>query len=231
MPLWMQRHHAVRAARSSHNFSAKQIRKKLIVETSAEVLLAEAFEMVRRDIGAFPSEENPANEPFPNDVDEATERDMREIAMWNYNSLSEIESYMWGLGIAGVFHQWERDTRAVITALAEKPPASEKLQKMDFGDLCKRVKETGFDIEQHCAFSALRLACLIANTIKHGRGKSFQQLAAERPDLFQGGPVGVRMGNLPPQPHHLRVSAPQFDESVAAIDQIWDDYEHVALHG
>ena len=37
------------------------------------------------------------------------------------------------------------------------------------------------------------------------------------------------MGNLPPQPHHLRVSAPQFDEAVAAIDQIWKDYEDVAL--
>ena len=54
-------------------------------------------------------------------------------------------------------------------------------------------------------------------------------LVAERPDLFPGGPVGVRMGNLPPQPHHLRVSEPQFDEIVAAIDRIWSDYEIVAL--
>jgi hypothetical protein len=160
MPPWMQRHFAVYAARSSHNFCAKQIRKKLIVETSADALLAEAFAMVNRDIGTFPSEENPANSPFPDDEDESTERDMRDIAMRNYDSLSEIETYMWRLGIAGVFPQWERGTRDVIATLARKPPPPEKLENMHFGELCKQVKKTGFDIELHRAFSGLRLACL-----------------------------------------------------------------------
>jgi hypothetical protein len=161
-----------------------------------------------------------SNESLPDgDEDEATERDMREIAMRNYDSLSETETYMWGLGIAGIVHQWERDTRVVITALGENPPNAEKLERMDFEELCKQVAKTGFNIKQHSSFPALRRACLIANTIKHGAGKSFRELAAERPDLFHGGPIGVRMGNLPPQPHHLRVSAPQFDEAVAAIDR------------
>jgi hypothetical protein len=230
MPSWMQRHLAVYAARSSHEFCAERIRKKLIAETSAETLVAEAFEMVRRDIGPFPAEEHPTNEPFPDDdEDEATERDMREIASRNYDSLSETETYMWGLGIAGIVHQWERDTRVVITALGENLPSPERLEKMDFEKLCEQVGKTGFDIKQHSAFEALRLAWLIANTIKHGGGKSFRELATERPDLFHGGPIGVRMGNLCPQPHHLRVSAPQFDEAVSAIDQIWQEYEVVAL--
>jgi hypothetical protein len=228
MPPWMQRHFAVYAARSSHNFCAKQIRKKLIVETSADALLAEAFAMVNRDIGTFPSEENPANSPFPDDEDESTERDTRDIAMRNYDSLSEIETYMWGLGIAGVFPQWERGTRDVIATLARKPPPPEKLENMHFGELCKQVKKTGFDIELHRAFSGLRLACLIANTIKHGGGKSFRDLAAERPDLFQDTALGIPVATAPAQPHHLRVSASQFDEAVDAIDEIWGEYEGVA---
>jgi hypothetical protein len=127
MPPWMHRHFAVYVARSSHNFCAKQIRKKLIVETNADALLAEAFAMVRREIGTFPSEENPANSPFPDDEDESTERDMRDIAMRNYDSLSEIETYMWGLGIAGVFHQWERGTRDVIRLLPRRSDFSSHL--------------------------------------------------------------------------------------------------------
>jgi len=170
------------------------------------------------------------NEPFPDDDDdEATERQMREIATRNYDSLSETESYMWGLGIAGVVHQWERDTRVVIAALSEKPLTFEKLEKMDFRELCKQVGKTGFDIEQHKALSALRCAHLIANTIKHGAGKSFRDLAAEKPDLFPGGPTEVRDRTQPPAPHHLRVSAPQFDEAVRAIDEIWEAYENAAL--
>jgi hypothetical protein len=43
--------------------------------------------------------------------------------------------------------------------------------------------------------------------------------------MFQGGPVGVRMGNLPPQPQHLRVWEKHFDEAATAIGKIWDDYE------
>ena len=126
----MERDFAVYRARSSHNFSAERIRKKLVAETDAETLLTEAFEMVGRDIGPFPSEEHPRNETFlDDDEDEATERGMREIAMYNYNSLSETETYMWGLGIAGVVHQWERDSRVVIAAIAEKPPTREKLSR------------------------------------------------------------------------------------------------------
>lgn len=229
MPPWMERHLAVYAARSAHNFCAARIRKKLVNETSTEILLAEAFDMVRRDIGPFPSEDTPFADPFPDDDDDATERDMREIALRNFKSLSETETYMWGLGIAGVFHQWERDTRFVIAALRLQRPSPAKLEKMDFAGLCKEVAKTGFAITGRPSFATLRLACLLANTIKHGSGKSFRELVTERPDLFHGGPVGVRMGNLPPQPQHLRVSEPQFDNIVAAIDRIWQDYENIAL--
>jgi hypothetical protein len=136
---------------------------------------------------------------------------------------------MWGLGIVGIVHQWERDTRGVIAALAKKPPTPEKLEKMGFIQICKQVEKTGFDIEHHGEFGALRRACLIANTIKHGAGKSFRDLADEKPNLFPGGPIKFRDKTQPPAPHHLRVSAPEFDEAVHAIDEIWETYGSAAL--
>lgn len=229
IPQWMERRLAPYAARSAHNFCAARIRKKLVNDSTAETLLTEAFDMVRQEIGPFPSEDHPVAEPFFDAEDDPTERETVEIAVRNLESLNETESYMWGLGIAGVFHQWERDTKFVIAALSEKPPNLKTLERSDFEGLCQEVEKTGFAIIAHGSFATLRLAYLIANTIKHGRGNSFRDLVAERADLFKGGPVGVRMGNLPPQPHHLRVSEVQFDEIVAAFDRIWVDYEDVAL--
>jgi hypothetical protein len=229
MSPWMQRCSAADVARSVHAACAARIRRKLADNTTGQTLLDEAFEMVRRDIGPFPSEENPSNEPFPDEDEDPTERDMQQIARSNFEFLSETKSYMWELGIVGVFHQWERDTRFVIAALSTTPPKPEKLANADFEELCAEVEKTGFVITADVSFAVLPLACLKANTIKHGSGRSFEKLVEERRDLFHGGPVGVRMGNLPPQPQHLRLSVVQFDEIVAAIDNLWLSYEGVAL--
>jgi hypothetical protein len=224
MPPWMERHLAPYAARSAHKFCAARIRKKLVNESAAETLLTEAFDMVRKEIGPFPSEANHLVEVFLEAEVDPTEIQMREIALRNYESLSETESYMWGLGIAGVFHQWERDTRAVIMALSVEPPNPAKLERLKFTGLCKEVEKTGFAITTHGSYATLRLAGLVANTIKHGNGRSFRELVVERPNFFQGGPVGVRMGNLPPQPHHLRVFERHFDEISAAIEALVHGY-------
>lgn len=216
------------AIRSAHEFCAARIRKKLADGTDASTLLAEAYETVRRDIGPFPSEETHGNDPYLEEGD-PLERDMREIASRNFESLSETESYMWGLGIAGVFHQWERDSREAVATLGNPPPEVDQLNKMTFEPLCSEIEKTGFAIRQHASFQDLRTACLITNTIKHGDGPSFKLLVAEKLEMFQGGPVGVRMGNLPPEPRHLRIWHKHFDEVVAAIYKIWDAYEDAVI--
>lgn len=216
------------AARSAHQFCAVRIRQKLAYGTNTETLLAEADEMVRRDVGDYPSEDTYDADPDSEEA-EALEQAMREIFVSNYEALSETESYMWGLGIAGLFHQWERDTRGVIAVLQDNAPNSEKLNSMSFKELCIEVGKTGFAITGHPSFAQLRTGWLITNTIKHGRGGSFSQLVAEKPEMFQGGPVGVRMGNLTPQPEHLRLWEKHFDDAASAIDRIWFDYERVII--
>jgi hypothetical protein len=131
---------AVYSARTAHQFCAARMRRKLVNESDTNILLGEAFEMVRREIGSFPSEDRPGNDPYPDD--DSTERAMREIAAENFEALMETESYMWGLGIAGIFHLWERETRRVIQAL-NSTAAPEKLEKLDFKHCATRLSRPG----------------------------------------------------------------------------------------
>lgn len=64
IPQWMERRLAPYAERSAHNFCAARIRKKLVNDSTAETLLTEAFDMVRQEIGPFPSEIIPLRSPF-----------------------------------------------------------------------------------------------------------------------------------------------------------------------
>ncbi len=230
---WLQRQPAIYAARSAHEFCAGRIRQKLAYGTNTETLLDEAYEMVRRDTGWSPSGEDYDALPLNPKEYDPIQRQMGEIAAYNFEAMSETESYMWGLGIAGIFHLWERETRKVIVSLQKNPPNSEELDKLNnmrFKKLCEEVEKTDFAVTKHPAFPHLETASLITNTIKHGEGKAFRQLVAKKPELFRGGPVEVRMGILPAepphlQPQHLRLSEKDFNEVSTAIGKIWSDYE------
>jgi hypothetical protein len=196
--------------------------QKLSCGTDATNLLDEAFNMVRTEMGDFPSDGSYSfSDGFRDDETDSLESSLNDIALDQYEALSETEAYMWGLGIAGLVHQWERDTRKVIIAFAFLPRDPRKLEGMRLSNLCNEVEKTGFPITRHEYFSALEIGALIANTIKHGKGKSFDELIKRRSDLFHGGPVGVRTGNLPPEPEHLRVGRREFDAATEAISHIW----------
>ena len=149
------------------------------------------------------------------------QRQMGEIAAYIFEAMSETESYIWGLGIAGIFHLWERETRKVIVSLQKNPPKSEELNEMGFKELCKEVEKTGFVVQKRPSFPHLKTPWPITNTIKHGEGKAFRQLVAEKRELFRGGPVGVRIGISPPEPQHLRISEKDFNEVSTGIGEFW----------
>jgi hypothetical protein len=212
-----------RLGQEAHRQSALRIRRKLSHNSAPEALLLEATESVRQSWGAFPSDYlEETNDPFPDeDKNMITEREMREMAHKIYEELSETEAFMWGLGIVGIFHQWERSTRRAVSDLTARPKLLDKTMK--FSELCAEVTKRGFPIDMSSNFVQLRTASLIANTIKHGEGTSFRELVATRRDLFTGGPVGVRMGNIDPKPEHLRVGQINFDEAEYAVDQLWSE--------
>ena len=220
LPPWLD--FLVYSYTTAHEFTTAQLRRKLSVNTSIEALQAEADEMVRRDIGSFPSE---ARDPYSTPEEEAElERNMRSIAARNFDSLQETESYMWGLGIAGLFHQWERDTRQAVKHYHPSPITDLQLNRLKFDDLCAKVDETEFAITRHPAYPELRLAYLISNTIKHGDGPAFRELSASHPELFPKRKDSEGVASKA-RPFHLRVGANEYDKVAEGIRQIWMAYD------
>ena len=224
-PPWIKRYMLFDGAQAAHKFCAARILQKLSHGADNETLLSEADAKVRQEIGLFPSEDiNEYYGPHASEDDE-TELVMREVSARNLEALLEVEAYMWGLGIAGIYHQWERSTRDALAFLSALPTPTAKLQRLDFNGLCDEVKETGFAVRSAALFAPLRLAGLIANTVKHGAGRSFEALVSERRDLSKGGLPSVRTGDLPPQPHHLRVGHTELNDAERAISDFWVAYE------
>ena len=146
----------------------------------------------------------------------------REQAQEDYcKRLGRTESEMWGLGIAGLFHQWERNTKGAILAFSDKPPA--RLERKDFQGMCSLVEGLGFDITQCPAFTALETARMISNTVKHGDGREFRALIARHPELTPGFKPSRRRKD--PHADDLRLTVREFDAAAAAIGQIWAAFE------
>jgi hypothetical protein len=222
-PSWMD--FLIYSYRTAHEFTAARIRKKLSVNSTPDALMAQADEIVWHDIGSYPSEEryDPYSDP---EEDARLEADMRKIALRNYNSLLETESYMWGLGIAGIFHQWDRDTRQAVKHYHTTPPDDVRLSRLKFDDLCTKVEETGFRITADPAYYLLRLGYLVSNTIKHGEGPAFRELLRIRPNLFSGA-LTEEGSALPVRADHLRVGQPEYDAIADAIKRIWWSYDMI----
>ncbi len=135
------------------------------------------------------------------------------------------ESYLWGLGIAGVYHQFERDVRKMVGAFTKPAIIESKLSKADFAWLCGRLANFGYPIEQSAGFDGVDVARLIANAIKHGEGPSCSCLSSKRPDLFvEQHPNSKDLkAKIPLNVEDLRVGVIEFDQAVSAISTIWSE--------
>jgi hypothetical protein len=215
-PPWLSRIAIFWFAQTENRRFSKRLRSKNAWQTDPSSLRLEADEMVRREIGSFPSESAFDPDEDPEELAQL-EASMRRTADDFFESLQETESYSWGLAIAGIFHLWERDACRAIAELNVCVPSN--LESADFKKLCGCIKSTGFDIVTSEWFGHLECAHLITNTIKHGDGPSARQLLKKRPDLFLARQKA----------RGLRVGQPQFEEAVTAIDRLWGEYEDAYL--
>lgn len=156
------------------------------------------------------------------------EKQMRTQTLEDCQQQIEItESYLWGLGIAGVYHQWERDVRDVISVFEEPKSSTKKNQNAKFESLCANIEKLNYPIRLCAGFEGLNLGRLIANAIKHGIGPSFEELAEKRPDLFPDHHKRIRphMPDKLPDADDLRVGVTEFDLVAEAIGLIWPELE------
>jgi len=202
---------------NSHGWVAERIRSKLSLGTVD--FAAEAERLTEVDFGP--------EDRYQGDDEEAyAERQMRAQCIEDCRMrLEQTETYLWGLGIAGIYHQFERDVREVVAAF--KRPQPPKLSTAKFEKLCCYLVQLGYQIKQSAGFDHLDTARLISNAIKHGNGPSFSELATKRPDLFPEHPAYV-LGRKPgtrPRMDVLRVGVVEFDQAVAAISMISPEIE------
>jgi hypothetical protein len=204
-------------ALGAHMWSADRLRQRL--STSPDELQAQAYALADVDLG-HPS----------NGADDDDWLSYQHHASQYLSSLKSTESYLWGLGVAGLFHQWEREMRqvAVIThpelKATEKSLALEQIKAADFSGLCRLAQESGFDPVAWSNYAKLDETRLIANAIKHGQGTSLTSLAGSRPDLFQR-PQSIYSGSRPPTFDDLMIGQSEFDATDTVILQFWIAYE------
>ena len=219
-PDWFYRPFVFFEAQRGHEWTSKNLRERL--DTGPRDYLVEAGRMVECDLG--PEDASFSNDgQVPDDWEEDEQRRRAQLQSDYYNLLARTDSYAWGLGIAGLFHQWERDTKNAILELVPSKVYQDRLDRADFAVLCALVEATGFQISKCVAFDGLDTSRLITNAIKHGDGTSFRNLAIKRHDLIHG-PVGVRIGNLAPRHQDLRLSRTEFDATVTDIENVWQAY-------
>lgn len=204
---------------SGHRWNADRIRRKLL--SGSGDLPAEAERLTEQDYGP--------EVPFPGgSEDDYEEWRMRGNAVEDHQRMLEItESYLWGLGVAGVYHLWERNAREVIGDFTTPKMDARKLQNLKFDQICSRLDALGYSIRQSGGFEGLDVSRMIANAIKHGEGASFTELAEKRPDLFPEHQKWLRHLKAGAQPDldDLKIDVAEFDKSVAAISLIWPELE------
>ncbi len=199
---------------SAHKFSADRLRDKLCSYPNDFAVEAERLTAV-----AF----GPAVQFQGGDEDAYTEWAERGHFVEHQKRLLECaESYLWGLGIAGVYHQFERDVRKMVGAFTKPAIIESKLNKANFACLCSHLANLGYQIEQSAGVDVARL---IANAIKHGEGDSCRLLSSKRPDLFveQHRNSKDLKAKIPLNVEDLRVGVIEFDQAVSAISTIWSE--------
>ncbi len=218
LPAWWYRPIGFVVAASAHSWAVERMRAKLASDPG--FIETEGDRMILRDFGDAPS---PDPDARMSDEDERQEVQMREQAREDYcNMLRRAESDMWGLGIAGLFHQWERSTKHFIATFSAEPLA--KLEHKDFNGLCGLLERLGFDIKQCNAFAGLETARMISNTVKHGEGPEFRTLIARHPELAAG--FEPSRWSKDPRPDDLRFTIRDFDAAAAAIGELWVAFEN-----
>jgi hypothetical protein len=134
-----------------------------------------------------------------------------------YGNLEFVRRQLIDLAIAGLFHLWER-----LVFLFIFRQLRIAVQIRSFKDICDTLKKLGSKIESCEWFEDLDTLHLVANTIKHGEGRSSKRLARKEPSLFDSAPDSNTADQLDLNVEH-------FDRFAQAVRSFWTSmHEHFA---
>lgn len=172
----------------------------------------------------------------------------------HFDNLLFVKGQMMNLATAGLYHLWERTFKAFIEREAHHFPdtyfikesiktitykefrkkIARKIQYADFSEIRNWLKEWNFREHQDAKtiMKGLHILRLVANTIKHGAGRSCEDLSEKDPGFFKGpypelSPVLFdKIKKIPSfdqvNPDDLWITPEKFHELSGIVEQFWE---------
>jgi hypothetical protein len=158
----------------------------------------------------------------PSDFAEAAQAYGLEV----YENLIFTQQQLHGLAVAGLYHLWERLLKQFLCKELrgweiDGRPANQKVAPANFDVLKLILTEFGYMLEQQPFYSNLSESRLVANVVKHGDGKSCEQLQAAAPQLFEGYTYHFDIFS---KADSLVISPSDFARYADAIREFWDSF-------
>lgn len=207
-----------------HDFYVEQIKERVFppfrdIEAQAEAYADAAYEK----LCAMPGDENIELADL---AESAHDQSVDFYAM-----LSDLKKQVLLGGLAGLYHQWDKDLRDFLEHelqhYLKSDAAVESSWHPTIGKIFDSLKQFGWDCTAEPFYQKIEACRLIVNAYKHGKGKSLDDLAAQFPEYLPN-PIpetsALFTGNEYLDPEWLDVSEAQFEELAAAIRQFWERF-------
>ena len=158
----------------------------------------------------------------PGDFAEAAQ----EYGLEVYENLHFARQQLLGLAAAGIYHLWERLLKQFLCKeltgwIINDRPSRQTIVAANFADLEKLLSEFGFDLKQQPYYRDLTQLRLVANVVKHGDGKSCDELQAEVLHLFEGYTYNLDISS---QADKLDLKAADFARYAQAVTDFWSAF-------
>lgn len=125
---------------------------------------------------------------------DATE-DAHYVALESAQITAEINAYMLGMAIAGLWHLFEKQLMEFLE-MELKTNGLENKKKFQYEDAKKKLKKFGIDMENLPCSSDINTLRLITNTIKHGEGHSYEELKKTKSDIIPSSVLNCEKQNF-----------------------------------
>ena len=147
-----------------------------------------------------------------------------------YMLLSNMKTQTSLGAMASLYHQWDKDFRDFmeheLSHAYDRDQVTKYVWQSDINKLFDTVEEFGWPIRQAQWFKLLNACRLIVNVYKHGKGRSFDELARDYPRYLKGPLDDIAEASFLTTPDHedLSITGEEFDQIACAMRQFWIDF-------
>lgn len=209
---------------SRHNFYVEQVKTKVFAQFYN--LETDADKYAEAEYARLGSLQGDQNSDMSEIADIARERSYDYFSM-----LSDLKLQMLLGGLAGLYHQWDKDLRDFIerelTNYSEKGAVEKLVWKSPVEGVFDVLREFGWDLSACDFFPKIDACRLIVNVYKHGKGVSLNALEERYPEYIDTPFSRAEVphffdGHLSHE--WLSVTDSQVDEIAAAFSSFWKQF-------